>query len=190
MITMSKDAARIACSAALAVLGAAAFCGGLGYGLTNDDGTVGTGFLPAGAGAVIVVLALVDCVQSVLAGRHETPARQEGFDELLDQDGHEQLMAEAEADGNEDVDVLGRTASQRNRLLLMVLGIVLLSVLLVPLVGFLFSMAILLLAITIGVERMRPLTAVIVVVSALAVVWLVFGQLLSVPLPTGLLGII
>ncbi|WP_129787019.1 tripartite tricarboxylate transporter TctB family protein [Promicromonospora panici] len=178
-MTFSRDTARIAFSAVLAVVGAAAVVGGLGYGLTNDDGTVHTGFLPAVAGGAVLALALVDVAQSVRSARRAMPP------------GEPTSAGAGDAgSGAEDVDVLGRTASRRNRMLIVVLGIVLGAVLLVPLIGFLLSMGALMLAITLGVERMRVRSSILVVVIAIAVVWLVFGQLLGVPLPTGLLGLI
>ena len=59
-MTLSPRIVRAASSAALAVLGVAAAIGGWGYGVAQDNGQIGPGFLPVALGAIIAVLAIVD----------------------------------------------------------------------------------------------------------------------------------
>ncbi|WP_205327288.1 tripartite tricarboxylate transporter TctB family protein [Glycomyces sp. YM15] len=189
-MTRTLRNARIAASAVLAALGAAACVGGLGYGLENEDGAVGTGLLPAASGALIAVLALVDLAQQLLAARR-APASADADINAANGSGVALLIADGETGGPTDgIDVLGRTPRQRNRNLVVVLALVFAAALLVPFSGLLIAMGLLILAITIGVERMRPLSAVAVTAVALACVWLVFAQGLRVPFPTGMLGLI
>lgn len=171
--------ARIAASAVLAAIGAAACVAGYGYGLETEDGAVGTGLLPAATGAVIAVLALVDLAQQLIAARRATAASSTVEASTVE--------ADTEDDG---IDVLGRSPRQRNRNLAVVVALVFAAAMLVPLIGLLLSMGLLILAITIGVERMKPLSAIAVTAIALACVWLVFALGLRVPFPTGLLGVV
>jgi len=189
-----KHTARIAASGVLAALGAAACLGGLGYGLRTEDGTVGSGLLPAATGAIITVLALIDVAQSLVAARRarvtsttvpEAPVAERA---LAESTAAEDTDSDAATD--DGVDVLGRDPRQRNRNLVIVLALVFAAAALVPLIGLLLAMGLLILAITIGVERMRPVSAVVVTACALACVWLVFAQGLRVPFPTGMLGVV
>ena len=189
-----KHTARIAASGVLAALGAAACLGGLGYGLRTEDGTVGTGLLPAATGAMITVLALIDVAQSLVAARRaratsttvpEAPVAERTLAESTAAED-----SDSDAATDDGVDVLGRDPRQRNRNLVIVLALVFAAAALVPLIGLLLAMGLLILAITIGVERMRPVSAVVVTACALACVWLVFAQGLRVPFPTGMLGVV
>ena len=89
-----------------------------------------------------------------------------------------------------DIDALGRSQRQRNRMLLVVGGMLLGALLLVPVLGLLISLGVLMLTIAIVVERRPIISSVIVSVVAVGIVHLIFGVLLNVPLPTGLIGLI
>ena len=52
-MTLTPRIARAAFSAALALLGIAAAIGGWGYGVTQDNGQVGAGFLPVALGKTV-----------------------------------------------------------------------------------------------------------------------------------------
>ncbi len=189
-----KHTARIAASGVLAALGAAACLGGLGYGLRTEDGTVGTGLLPAATGAIITVLALIDVAQSLVAARRARATSSTVPEAPVAERTLAQSIAAEDTDSDaatdDGVDVLGRDPRQRNRNLVIVLALVFAAAALVPLIGLLLAMGLLILAITIGVERMRPVSAVVVTACALACVWLVFAQGLRVPFPTGMLGVV
>jgi putative tricarboxylic transport membrane protein len=152
----------------LALLGAAAVVTAFGYGVLVEGGRVGPGFVPllAGAslaglcGAVFVRKAREACASDTLA---EAPPT--------------------------DVDIFGRTASTRVRILWTVFGLTLLTLLLVPYLGFLASFGLLVLAVSTLVERRRPVPSLAIAVCAVAVAHAVFGLFLHVPLPGGLLGI-
>jgi hypothetical protein len=163
--------AEVAVPALLALLGVAALMAGFGYGLTDDRGQVGTGFLPVVAGGALAVLAVAE----VISARRRQAAE----------------PAQAATETPEpDIDIQGRTPGQRVRILATVLGLVILTVALVPVLGFLLSFAGLLFVITMAVERMGVLKSAAVTVITIAVIWFVFAQFLSVPLPQGMLGLI
>jgi putative tricarboxylic transport membrane protein len=170
----------------LAVIGIAAAIAGIGYGVTDDEGQVGTGFLPVAAGGVLAVLAVAE----VINARRRQVAEAHGE--------HHRSVAETIADVPEgvteahdpDVDILGRTPAQRVRILGAVLGVVVVAVALVPVLGFLLSFGALLLTITMVVERMGVAKSAVVTVVTIAVIWLVFVRFLSVPLPQDMLGLV
>jgi putative tricarboxylic transport membrane protein len=177
---------ELAAPVLLAAIGIAAAIGGIGYGLTDDEGRVGTGFLPLAAGGMLAVLAVAEVINT----RRRQVATAHGE--------HHGSVAEAIADvpdgatqaHDPDVDIVGRTPAQRVRILAAVLGVIVLAVVLVPVLGFLLSFGALLLTITGVVERMGVLKSAVVTVATIAVLWLVFAQFLSIPLPQGMLGLI
>ncbi|WP_219412625.1 tripartite tricarboxylate transporter TctB family protein [Pseudonocardia nigra] len=151
----------------LTVLGAAVFASSFGYGLFGEGGRVGPGLLPMVCGLLLALLAGGQLLAR-LRRRSATPA--------------------PERPAGEDVDVLGRTAAYRVRQLRTVVVALPVTVLLVPLIGFLPAFGLLVLFVSAVVERRRPVPALLVTVIAVAVVYGVFGVFLDVPLPTGVVG--
>jgi putative tricarboxylic transport membrane protein len=183
-VTLTPRIARVAFSAALALLGIVAAIIGWGYGVTQDNGQVGAGFLPVALGIIMALLAGADVVLTLLERRPSRP---------LDELGT--LAAEVDAvpdsvDEVPDVDALGRTQRQRNRMLLIVSGLLVGALLLVPVLGLLLSLGLLMAAVAIVVERRRVVPSLIITAVAVGVFHLVFAVLLRVPLPTGMIGLI
>lgn len=193
---MSETLARrqLAFDALLVAVAVGAVVSGVGYGLTDEEGRIGAGFLPAICGAVLLACAVVDGVAQARRLRHQTR------DDVSIPDPAGVGNAAVAADlGPEpggpmpeqpDVDVLGRTNDERKRMLAAVLGLVLVTVLIVPVVGFITAFALMLVAIAVLVEKRRLLPAVLVSASVLGAIYAVFALFLSVPFPTGLLGLI
>lgn len=198
----------LAASIVLAVLGVAAVLGGLTYGITVEGGEIGPGFLPVMSGGLVAAFALLDLVGR-LRRRDDVPTQAELILDTVDRSGaddrgdsplhptgdpgaattstqsvHTVVWEEGE------VDIFGRTQSQRNRMLAVVVGLVVATLLAVQLVGFLVAFVLLLVVIAVFVERRPVLPAVLVALAAGAVTYGVFVVLLRVPLPQGLLGII
>jgi putative tricarboxylic transport membrane protein len=69
-----------------------------------------------------------------------------------------------------------------------VVGALPVAVLLVPLVGFLGALGLLVLFVSVVVERRPPLVAVAVTAVAVAAGYGIFAEFLDVPLPTGAVG--
>lgn len=195
----------LAASVVLAVLGVAAVLGGLGYGVTVEGGEIGPGFLPVMAGGLVAVFAVLDTVGR-LRGRRDAPSqaelitattsRPEGGVALADPTdpgaattSTQSVHHPVDADGDE-VDIFGRTQRQRNRMLAIVLGLVVATLVMVQVVGFLLAFVLLLFVIAVFVEHRRVLPSAVVAVAAGAVTYGIFVLLLRVPLPTGLLGLI
>ncbi len=149
-----------------------------GYGLDVDGERIGPGFLPLVAGAGLALLSLVQLASHL---RATTEARRErGGGKEPAEDPH----------GEESTDVLGRTAAQRTRNMRLVTIAVVLTVVLIPFIGFLESFALLLLFVSIVVERRPVLPAVAITLVAVAVVYTIFVVLLDVRLPMGALALI
>ncbi len=155
-----------------------------GYGLRNEDDSVGPGLLPLVIGACMVVLAGYELVVQVGGGR--TPPR----DALADLAGDRPAEAEGgDGDRADGIDIFGRTEPERVHQLWTVAAAMLVAILLVPLCGFLGAFGALVLFISVWVERRPWPAAVAVTAVSVAVVHVVFVLLLSVPLPGGLLGL-
>jgi putative tricarboxylic transport membrane protein len=158
----------------LAALGVAAVTIGTGYGMFDERGQVGPGFMPVLAGSLMALFGFLD----------------------LGLDWRRRAVTVASEDAGqvsactEQPDVRGRTARQRQRQLWIVFGLVLLALLLVPVVGFLISFGLLLFVCSYAVERQGLLPSLLVSVVAVAVIYGIFVTFLSVPLPTGALGIL
>nr|WP_277604017.1 tripartite tricarboxylate transporter TctB family protein [Agrococcus sp. ARC_14] len=168
----------------MALLGLGAAIIGWGYGVTQDNGQVGAGFLPVALGVIMALLAGADAVIALLQ-RERRPADEPGS-----------LAAEVDAaaidhvEESPDIDALGRSQRQRNRMLAIVAAMLLGALLLVPVLGLLLSLGVLMLAVAIVVERRPILSSVIITVVVVGVFHLVFGVLLRVPMPTGMIGLI
>jgi putative tricarboxylic transport membrane protein len=175
--------AGILSSAVLAVIGIAAVVGGLGYGVVQEDGLIGPGFLPTMAGGLVAVFAIGDVIGRL---RPRTTISQTEL--ILGADAQETLAEEAAAES--DIDIFGRDQKQRTRMLVVVMGILIATLLLVQVLGFLISFALMLIAIAVFVEKRRWVPALVVTAAAIAVTYALFVVLLRVPLPQGLIGII
>lgn len=199
----------------LTALGLGAFVMALDYGFLLEESRVGPGLVPGVVGALIALIAgweliatlrghrtshdhgLAEIVAATVAdtpqggassertapggvpsGDHATVAPDDGPAEITDA-----------GPGLDDVDIFGRTPRDRSRQLVIVMVALVVSVLLVPVVGFLGSFFLLSVFISAVVERRAWIPSLIVSGVAVAAVYGVFVGFLGVPLPTGLLGI-
>ena len=165
----------------IAVIGIAAVVGGFGYGFI-EDGRIAAGFLPVLVGGAMALFALLDVVGSLRNSEKESTLL-----ETVHIEAAETLEPVAEPES--DLDIYGRSGKQRDRMLLMVIGIILATVLLVPVLGFVIAFALMLVVIAVVVERRRLLPSILVSAIALAAAYGIFVLFLRVPLPTGILGI-
>lgn len=165
----------------IALIGIAAVIGGFGYGFI-EDGRIAAGFLPVLVGGAMALFALLDVVGSVRSREKESTLLETAQVEAVE-------TLEPVSEPESDLDIYGRTGKQRDRMLLMVIGIILATVLLVPILGFLVAFALMLIVIAVVVERRRLLPSVLVSTVALAAAYGIFVLFLRVPLPTGILGI-
>lgn len=174
-------------NAIIVALGSAAAVVAAGYGFLGEDGRIGPGFLPTIAGALMALFAAVNALTS---GKKQGATLESVVEAKAAEDagaGPAEIPAdEASAGGT---DIYGRSQRQRDKMLWAVMGIVLATVLLVPLLGFLLAFAAMLLVIAVVVERRKIIPSVVVSVVTLAVTYAIFVLFLRVPLPQGILGI-
>lgn len=184
-MTLTPVTAKAAFSAVLAVAGAAAAIVGAGYGVTQENGQIGAGFLPVVLGSALALLGAIDVVQML---RRREPADQ--AEELTGVEAEADAAAVDTVAETPDIDALGRTQRQRNRMLAIVLGMGFVALLLVPVLGLLISLGLLVVTISTVVERRGILPALLIGAIAVGVIHVVFAGLLGVPMPTGLIGLI
>ena len=204
MITAQRGG--LIASAVLAVIGVAAVLGGLGYGVTVEDGEIGPGFLPVMSGGLVAIFGILDVVGR-LRRRSDLPTQAELIlDTVDDEFGDDGLRDTLHAAGDpgaaststqsintvkrDAVDIFGRTQTQRNRMLAVVIGLTILTLLAVQVVGFLIAFVLLLFVVAVFVERRSLLPSALVALAAGAVTYGIFVVLLRVLLPQGFLGII
>jgi hypothetical protein len=187
----------------LTVIGLAALVTAIGYGLFNEGGRVGPGLVPAVVGAGIALIGgwefigmlrgrrddhshgLAEIAASATSGIAASPA---AVGAVVDEAAGGGGSATPGAP-DDDVDIHGRTAATRSRQLWIVYTALVVTVLLVPLLGFLGAFFLLSVFISAVVERRPWLPSVVISLVAVVVVWAVFAEFLSVPLPDGLIGI-
>jgi hypothetical protein len=146
------------------------------YTVRQDDGQLGGGFLPLAAGLVLSVLGVVQLVATgVRLGRL-----------ARDTQGLEATEARRRSQAAE-LDIFGRTGSQRVRQLATVVVAIVVSVALAPLFGLLGALLLLSLFISAVVEHRGWWSSVLISVASVGLVYLIFDVLLALPLPDGLL---
>lgn len=157
-----KALGEIVFAVLLAVLGIGFAVGGVRYGLATGSSGIGAGMIPFGAGALLAIFAFV---RVIVAGR--------------------QWIAEVKIRKNSDVAKVS-DGQGSSHVVLVVFALSLAAILLAPILGFLFSFALLVLVLTIIVERQKWWKGVLVSLVGTAVVWVVFIFLLNIPVPEGI----
>jgi putative tricarboxylic transport membrane protein len=150
----------------LVALGVAFAIGGTEYGVFGEGSRIGPGFMPLVAGVLLVVFGVMIGVEAALH-RGRVPSQR------VQNMGVGGVAGEEEAGGS---------------VVAVAFGLMLVTVLLIPVLGFLLSFGLLILALVTFVEREGWLRGILLSVSAIAVTWLTFVVLLEIPLPTGILG--
>ncbi|WP_432519812.1 tripartite tricarboxylate transporter TctB family protein [Kineococcus sp. SYSU DK006] len=192
--------AQVMATAVLAALGAVFFALSFAYPWTLEDGSIGPGVLPRTASALLALVSLARLVLQ-LRGSRAAPGQQlPGDGEGTDAAGAatpagvaaEQATAEevaAEAVAAEDLAAVEEVEEvpHARRKLLLVCATVLLTALLVPYLGLLLALGLMTLFLAAVVERQPLVRSLLVAGGTLAVSYLVFVTLLSIPLPMGLL---
>lgn len=204
MITAQRGG--LIASAVLTVIGVAAVLGGLGYGVTVEDGEIGPGFLPVLSGGLVAIFGVLDLIGRVRR-RSDLPTQAELILDTVDDEFEDDDIRGTVHPANDPgaaststqsintlkrdaVDIFGRTQTQRNRMLAVVIGLTILTLLAVQVVGFLIAFVLLLFVIAVFVERRSLLPSALVALAAGGVTYGIFVVLLRVPLPQGFLGII
>lgn len=158
-------ATELATYLALVLVGAGAAAWSLTYGLLVEGGQVGPGLLPLAAGVLVCAISLALLVRTWRAQRVvDTPPSDET------------------ANG---VDRFGRSERQRVRIMWIVFGLLLVTLLLAPLLGFLPAFGLFVFVISKFIEHRPWWGSLLVAALAVVVLYVVFVLFLNVPLPGG-----
>jgi hypothetical protein len=163
MMKMTPRIAGAAVSLGLVAVAVAAAIIGFGYGVI-DDGRIAGGFLPVVAATVVIITGLFDIWGRLKVG-------EEKVDET-----------------RVELDIFGRNQKTRDRQLIVVIFMVLGGLLLIDVIGFLGAFAVLIIAISLFVEKKKPVTTILVTAGTILFTYLVFDVFLEVPLPLGIFG--
>lgn len=179
-------------TAILGIVGAVAAIMGLGYGLTVEGGQVGPGMLPFLTGAFIFLASVAEIFRLFFARVGTSGGRIMSAVEDIEATAAESIDAASDAvsaDG-EAVDTFGRTERQRNRapfVIFLTFGI---ALALVPVLGLIIALSGAILFLLLVVEKQKWWVSALATIGAAVFVYIVFGLVLSVPLPTGMLGLV
>ena len=142
------------------------------HGLRTEEGLVGPGLMPFAAGLV-----------TTIATWPRPPTR--GASGTASEAGEVNAIEDAD-----EVDHLGRTSAQRNRAVLWVFLVILGAVLMSHVIGLLLSLSLMVVILVSVVERKPWWSGVVGGIATFLFGYGVFGVVLNVPLPTGMLGLI
>lgn len=173
---MTRRRADLVISALLTLLGLAMAVRAVDYHMLVDDGGIGPGFMPFAAGLALAGFAGLVAVRTAVA------ARVRGDD--VPQDGTQHDASEGTPQADDGSAQLGRFRVAA------VLGLTFGAALLSTLVGFVLAFGALVFVLLWRIERESLRLALLVAGLAVLVSWLLFVQLLAVPLPGGLLGLL
>lgn len=179
-------------TAILGVVGAAAAVMGIGYGLSVDSGEVGPGLLPFLTGTFIFLASVAEIFRLFFARVGTSGGRIMSAVEDIEATAAESIDSASEAvsaDGDE-VDTFGRTEKQRNRAPFVIFATFGVALALVPVLGLIIALSLAILFLLIVVEKQKWWTSAAATIGAAVFVYIVFGLVLSVPMPTGMLGLI
>ncbi len=155
----------------LAALGVALALGSVQYEIFNEEGRVGPGFMPFGAGVLLALFAVMIGIEAWRRRARASLATEEPGDPG---DGAREQAAEPEDEGSS------------NRTVALIFGLTLAAILLIPVLGFLLSFGLLVFVLVTFVERGSLLLGVVLSIVAVAFTWLVFVLFLQIPLPQGI----
>ncbi len=159
---------------AFLVVGLTVLISGVNYGLRTEEGLVGPGLMPFAAGLVTTIATLAEAANA-WRKRRQTASEAGEVNAIEDAD---------------EVDHLGRTSAQRNRAVLWVFLVILGAVLMSHVIGLLLSLSLMVVILISVVERKPWWSGVAGGIATFLFGYGVFGVVLNVPLPTGMLGLI
>ncbi len=156
---MKEKAPDLIGAGLLRALGIGFAAGGMSYGIFGEGSRIGPGFMPFAAGVLLVVFGAMIGVAGLLRS----------------------VEPPGEEDGPPDEDAQGRSVG-------LAFGMMLVTILLIPVLGFLLSFGLLILTLITFVEGEGWMRGVLFSAGAVVVTWVTFVLLLDIPLPSGFLG--
>lgn len=180
---MRNRGVDLAMSGALGLLGAVMTVYSVRYGVFEQGGRIGPGFMPFVAGLALAVFSAWACGEIVIRDWRAARARAGS----VVTGGQEAAVTATSGESATEAKPVG---AQTNRKVVLVFALTLVAAVLTSLTGFLVAFGLLVLVLLAVVEREPLWLAASVSVAAVAVSWLVFVRLLGVPLPGGVLHLL
>lgn len=180
-------------TAILGIVGLVAVIAGLGYGFTVDGGMVGPGFLPVLTGAFIFVASLAEIFRLFFARVGTSGGRIMSTVENIEASAEESIDSYApplSGEVTEDLDTFGRTEKQRNRAPFYIFLTFGAALILIQFIGLIIAFSLAVLFLLVVIEKQKWWTSAVATIAAAAFVYIIFGLILTVPLPTGMLGLV
>lgn len=189
----TPEIADVVGTSILGAVGAVAAVMGVRYGLTVEDGHVGPGMLPFLTGAFIFLASAAEIFRLFFARVGTSGGRIMSAVEDIEATAAESVdsaKSRSDAGDSEELDTFGRTEKQRNRAPFYIFVTFGVALALIPIVGLIIALTAAILFLLLVVEKQKWWTSAATTIGAAIFVYIVFGLVLSVPLPTGLLGLI
>ncbi|MGH3098166.1 MAG: tripartite tricarboxylate transporter TctB family protein [Streptosporangiales bacterium] len=185
---MRRAAPELVFATLLVAFGLFMAIGSLGYGLFVHGGLVGPGFVPFVAGALLAGCAAWAGTEVVLRarGRGSVTAAEPG---VVDEPASQAAEPESRTSPDSVGSSLPGARSVGSGRAMLVLALVAVAAVLTYAIGYVAAFGVITFVILAVVERERIWLSVLISVAAVAVAWLLFGQLLGIPLPGGALHI-
>lgn len=189
----------------LALVGLVALIMGFDYGFIGENDQIGPGFMPAVVGGFILIASLAEIARLFLApqGQHsgglggvaeelsaEAAAAQDAARQETANHGDLSPADASDAENADGLDTFGRTARQRNVTVVLIFAILFAAVLLTQVIGMLLSLTLMMFSIVVFVEKKPIVPSLLISAGVLVVAYLIFVQMLGVPVPQGMLGIL
>ena len=198
MRTLRRANADLLIAVVLVVLGIAMALGGLGYRLLVEGGRIGPGFMPFAAGLLLAIFAGWAGVETLRGIRSPAQPTDPAADEPVPAQtppakappGEPGLTALPDGPPTPPHDLRTRTSGNPERRVATVFILTAAAIAVSAVVGFLVAVGLLMLVLMWRVERERLWLAALLSVAAVIVAWLLFGRLLGVPLPGGMLNLL
>jgi putative tricarboxylic transport membrane protein len=198
---MRKLSGDLIISATLVVIGLAMAVRAVGYHTFGAGGRIAPGFMPFVAGLALAAFSVWAFAEVLVRGRRAgaaAPAQDRprqpaatGADETAQVVAADAAATSAvSGDGHGAAEPAEPAKTKPERRATLVFAMTLGAVVLTAVTGFLVAFGLLILTLLWFVEREKPWLAILISVAAVLVSWLVFVQLLQVPLPGGMLGLL
>lgn len=188
------ELADVVGTAILGVVGGVAAVMGFQYGITGENGQVGPGMLPLLTGTFIFLASAAEIFRLYFARVGTSGGRIMSAVEDIEARAAKSIGAVDDSDSDDaadgDLDTFGRTEKQRNRTPFYIFFTFGVALLLIPVLGLIVSLAAAILFLLLVIERQKWWTSAATTIGAAAFVYVVFGLVLSVPMPSGMLGLI
>lgn len=176
---MRRAAPELVFATLLVAFGLFMAIGSLGYGLFVHGGLVGPGFVPFVAGVLLAGCSAWAGAEVFLRARGRAPVTATESDPV-DESAPDESGASSPP-GVHSVNT-GRA--------MLVLALVAVAAILTYAIGYVAAFGVITFVMLAVLERERIWLSVVISVAAVAVAWLLFGQLLGIPLPGGALHIL